>query len=121
MDSRIGSSTLSFWLLAQNPRMRVVIRTPTAQPELSRLIHDCNGNGCRPSASRSRIEPGHRTSRSRSALPSNGFLKRALLQHVRGNELLLNVPLQNLDQKLPQVGAQRLRPWRPDKTFYRSA
>jgi len=43
-------SALCFWLLAQNPRVRVVARTPTAQPETSGLIHDCNGCRRQPSA-----------------------------------------------------------------------
>src|ERR1035441_7728331 len=33
-----------------------------------------------------------------------------LLQHPRRHQLLLNMPLQNLDQELPQIRAQRLRP-----------
>ena len=47
--------------------------------------------------------------------------KPALLQHPRRHQLLLNVPLQNLDQKLPQVRAQRFVPGRPSKTVNWSA
>src|ERR1700722_5150392 len=48
-------------------------------------------------------------------------LKPAFLQHPRRHQLLLNMPLQNLDQKLSQVRAHRLRPWDLDKAFHGSA
>ena len=46
-DSALGSLLLA---LSSKPQVREVVGTPTAQPELSRLIHDCNGSGRQPSA-----------------------------------------------------------------------
>ena len=48
-------------------------------------------------------------------------LEPALLQHGRRYQLLLNVSLQRLDRKLPQIRALRLRPGRLRKALYWSA
>ena len=48
-------------------------------------------------------------------------LEPTLLQHSRRDQLLLDMPLQNLDQKLPQIRALRLWPWFFGEEFNRSA
>src|SRR5271155_4669813 len=80
----------------------------------SRLIIDCNGSGVN-----RQLSLAQRQNRSvRTAIPD---LEAALLQHPRRDQLLLNIPLQDLNQKLSQISTLRFGPRHPDKALHRSA